>query len=382
MPITVAKGLVKRIVEYPGSISVQVRNADDPQAAAAALRKAVDDIKRLGLDRFSEGGDALTPNYVGGVVEIPSGPFITMVDAPSVPSDEVARIPDIVARHLAEAGVANAVIAPTVRSDALDTMDHTPRLVMLRLYPPHLRGPLETPVRPWHWVEEAWRWLAGAVGPGTVHVSTAGAVFPMPAPQVGPFLERYRERGSFLLVGGDLGSRAWAVNASINVAWGFGGPHAGDEEMVAMAESFTEVARRLAPEVAQAYVAMEDRMASVTGFRHGTDWYGLGGEDPISVESFSDQLCFEAFPYQVLSPGHLERLRANAAAGPLLRPLEGGRAELAVGELGGWLPASPDRRRLRDEGRALLAPCLLRYGESSVMIQEARRRSAEGRNDR
>ena len=70
------------IVKYPGSISLQVQGAADPEAAAQALTGALAEIETLGQHSRGPGGEPLTPNSVGGVAMVPGGPFITSIKRP------------------------------------------------------------------------------------------------------------------------------------------------------------------------------------------------------------------------------------------------------------------------------------------------------------
>jgi hypothetical protein len=361
--------VVKHIVEHPGSISLQVRGVHDPDAAAAGLRKALQEIATLGSSSFNEDGDALTPNSVGGVLVVPDGPFVTCIDAPAVPEAELARIPDIIVRHLTEAGVRKGLVALPPRSGPLDGLEHTPRAVVLRLYPPRPVGSLEEPPYPDGWFELACEWLLEQAGDGMVNVREFITQFPLLPADVLPFARR----GGAIMMVGDLASRAWAINLSPSLVLGFGGPDASDAELVAMAKSFKTLARRLAPQTAQAFVDIATRFGTFSTIRHGTDWYVAGGEDPYDVEQVSDQLCFEGFPYQVLGPGHVARLAAASTDGTLpseVSPLDEGRVEVPIGDLADWLPDSPVRSRLREQARSVLAPCLPRRGESSLMARE------------
>lgn len=141
MAIKVARGVVEEILRFPDQIKLQVQRADDPAAAAEALVNAAEEIEQLASDFLSDDGEPLTPNSVGGVVVVPSGPFLTGINAPMVPESELARIPDIVARHLAAAGVNNAVIALPPDTGPLDDIENTPRAVILRLFVAPLTSP-------------------------------------------------------------------------------------------------------------------------------------------------------------------------------------------------------------------------------------------------
>ena len=378
LAIRVARGVAEHIIKYPGSISLQVQGAADAEAAATALRLALEEIETLGRDFLSLDGDPLTPNSIGGVAMVPGGPFIPSINAPMVPEPELARIPDIVARHLREAGVRDAVIALPPKSGPLDDIEHAARAVMLRLYPPRRTDSLKPPPLPGEWIEVAWRWLADHLVDDVVNVRASLVQFPVLAQDLADFARRYPEDGASIMVNGDLGSRAWGVHLNVNLVLAFGGPQASDDELVAMAEELIAIARRLAPELDLAFIDIAERFGPFSTLSHGTSWYSSGGESPSFVEWVCDQLCFDGFPYQVLGPGHLARLAAASPDGSppaKLRPLEAGRAELAVGELTSWLPGNPERPRVLEEARRLLAPCLLRRGESKPLRDERQRAS-------
>lgn len=61
MPIAVQRGLRSQMREYPGSITIQVQRASDPEAAASALQRAAKEIEKrfgtqLGRRRAASGG--------------------------------------------------------------------------------------------------------------------------------------------------------------------------------------------------------------------------------------------------------------------------------------------------------------------------------------
>jgi hypothetical protein len=111
-----------------------------------------------------------------------------------------------------------------------------------------------------------------------------------------------------------------------------------------------------------------------TSASHSTEWSWQGGADS---GPFGDHLCDEivldAFPYQVLGPGHMARL-GDPPAGA--RALSEGRVELTVGDPASWLidpsaetygqhDLSSLRRdpQVQHQARRLLGPCLVRQNE-------------------
>lgn len=82
-----------------------------------------------------------------------------------------------------------------------------------------------------------------------------------------------------------------------------------------------------------------------------------GVAQPALVEDLCDELLFDAYPWQVLGPGHLARLDESLEGAT---PLAGGRMELAIGEVSEWLSLDPEHRTtVQEKARRLLAPCLI-----------------------
>lgn len=97
----------------------------------------------------------------------------------------------------------------------------------------------------------------------------------------------------------------------------------------------------------------------------------------------------DAFPYQILGPGHLERL---GSLPPGARALPAGRFELSIGASSDWL-VDPDAHRrfeyasmifgdvashrnnprVQQRARDLLAPCLIKDNASTHALGEERR---------
>ncbi len=116
----------------------------------------------------------------------------------------------------------------------------------------------------------------------------------------------------------------------------------------------------------------------------------LGGARAASpVDELCESIAFDAFPYQILGQGHLERLGAVPSGADVLPD---GKVELRIGEPTEWLldpwvlqrrgrgepPPTPwqalgERRRnpeVQAEGRRLLAPCLVTQAEAEQLIRK------------
>jgi predicted ATPase len=348
-----------------------VRDASDPEAAAAALGRAFQPLL-VAL----EGG----LKYLSGVLPSAEGPWI-MVDAGYTPSRLLRAVPDVISRLLRDEGVTDAVIdSPRREWRGLEWFtgpDGGRRRVCLRLFPPPPapepppRNPSEVPT---HWLEEAASWIEASSGDeGLVHVDVEGMSFSLPAGQIPSILEECRAAKcvtAMVLAGAPTG-RIWAaagffMGGEQSLALAGGGPAATDDELAEIAGEFKDLARRLAPELAYAFVSVG---AETTAFsaRVSTEWSLLeGGASPEVLDLLVDEIAYDGFPYQILSPLHVARLGGPP---PGARPLEGGRVELSVGQLSSWLPDAPTRSAVRDEARRRLSRCLLRQGDERAMIK-------------
>ena len=386
MAIKVARGVLTRIREDPGHIVLQVQGASDPEAAAVALGRARHDVWRLDAGPESAPGlgrrDRNNPSYVAEVMPAATGPFIT-IDGGHVPYRLLRTIPDIVARHLAEAGVEEAVVAAPAEGGPLDEPHKIPRAAVLRLFPPPPHDRSAGVEIPAPWLDEAVAWVGeGVDDDGELWAAVEGMQFPLAASGASAFLAECRAARTWVskLVSGDLSARIRSVTGCFprlgesNLGLAAGGPAATDDDLLTIAERLEEVARRLAGELAYAFVNVEPNFGIAHLYHHFTEWYREGGETPERLESICDELVFDAFPYQVLGPGHLERLGGPP---PGAVALAEGRMEVAIGEPSSWLPGSPDRGEVQASGRELLTPCLLRSPEAGPLVM-ARWAKAEG----
>ena len=380
--ITVARSTVRSIVASPDWITIQVQRASDPQAAAEALALAAGDICALAHAK-----------YVSAVTETGTGPLI-FIDAVGTPRQLLVQIPDVVVARLQERGVADATVAsPQARGPLFNMFDPAgpglPRAVTLMLYlpPPANRAEWQGPRPriPDSWLAEAAAWLrGGASGNAGVHGRVVNVEFPVGISDAEAVLRRAADRRDSLeLVAGTVAQpiRRAVVDARLlpHVALSGGGPAADDDELVATAEALVDVARRRAGDVSYATLSIDP----VFSTRPTSDWWRHhDGERWDLAEELCDEYVVDAFPYQVLGPGHRARLGGTLGE---TESLANGRIGLAIGELADWLvapledpykayPASSflcERRRdpnVTEKGRQLLARCLLRRDEGKSLL--------------
>ena len=129
------------------------------------------------------------------------------------------------------------------------------------------------------------------------------------------------------------------------------------------ARRLQSVAVQLAPSLGLAYLGLEpDLSQQLAAFPWAED-----GTSMHLVRDMLDVVLFDVYPFQIIGPGHIERLGGvpNGA-----QSLTGGRFAVSCGKLPEWLPDSPSRRVARARALDALAPCLVRGPE----LTELRRR--------
>jgi len=387
MAVKVHPSLARRIEKYPGGITLLVRGAPDPEAAARALGAARVEI--AGLDGGWESAPGLSPGDTNGptylsVASTPSGPML-YVDGGHTPVDLLQTIPAIVARHLKAAGVRDAqVVWPDRQGPNAVEVYQVPRVAVLCLFPPP-PPPAPTGQRqpkaraPASWFDETAAWLAEEVGPdGMVWTITGMASYFVPARDVAAQLGK--RIGSQTLLVGDLGSRLRAASttslAHEVIILRVGGPDASDGDLLAAADSLVAIARRLAPTASYAEVDFEPGSSAIAAAPWTDRLPPPKRERPVGITEmsrFSAELVVDGYGYQILGPGHLARLdRALDRAGPEVRvePIADGRFEVWFGDLSSWTPDHPERADLRAAARQLLLPCILTGDEAEALYWE------------
>lgn len=395
MAVKIARGTVTRIREWSGGFVLQVRDASEAALALEALQSACAEIRLIDgspAEKRAAGlgdEDALNPNYVGSVLPAATGPFV-YIDAKAVPTRLLKTIPEIVRLHLERLGVADAKIAVPQAGGTLEYLRWYPNAVLLRLYPAS-STPRDGCARvPPLWLGEGVRWVEGGLGEqGQVLVSVNSIEFPLELPELPAFLEQCRQlrADSCDVVAGpspippppavpwrlgvdDLRAKEDALArlggrvrlAKLCHGWershlvlAAAGPRLGPPELAAELEELKRIARRLAPELAYAFMTAQETLMVQNG-----EMAGWSPAAPRAAPELScDQVVFDAFPYQVLGPGHVERLGAAPRGA---RVLAGARIELELPEQRLGTPA------IREAAWATLRPCLLVEREVHALL--------------
>lgn len=342
MAVTVANGVVNRIRREADNIIIMVRDPSDPAAAIEALAAAAPEISALDGGWRSapnlEPGDTNGPKYVSEVLPTARGPMI-IIDGGYTPPKLLATIPDIIARHVAAAGVEDATIAwPRQGGRLTNLLFGTPipaQVAQLTLYsptPPRWRVYVEAPDA---WLEEAAAWVEGGPGPRkTVSASVAATELSLAPGATKGFLRQALDMrtNSCRVVSGriDKAMHVAAVGyfgAGImpSVSLSAGGATMGEADLGAVFESLVAVARRLAPTVSYAHIAIQPCFSGYPG--------GSGG-------------CPPAPRHRRVRRGRLPL--PGARAGP---PGPPGRAPAGIGPAGGGPRRAARRRRRRLDDR-------------------------------
>lgn len=161
-----------------------------------------------------------------------------------------------------------------------------------------------------------------------------------------------------------------------------------DADATGAFEALRAVCRRRAAHAAYGFLSIDKHFRYVLTEQPAPDWATLGGMRPGGYfDNLCDEIVFDAYPYQVLGPGHLRRL-GEMPAGAL--PLEGDRFELQLGEITSWMvvPPPPDDPRVaigvppllqprrdpnvQEWARGRLRPCLVSNADAYLMLQARR----------
>ncbi len=144
------------------------------------------------------------------------------------------------------------------------------------------------------------------------------------------------------------------------IVFACGGPAATDDDLIAAAEGLVALARECAEEASWGFISFESAFHGLTALQHPEDpkRWPKSANRRFAVR-LCDELVADAYPYQILGPGHLERLSHEGVSLTSAADLGGGKVELAVGSFSNWLLDSPARPAVQDEARSLLSPCMV-----------------------
>jgi hypothetical protein len=350
-----------------GTVAISVRSKEIAQATEG-LRRARHDLARLGSDEPLEPdeipADRLGRVYVGQVVPGPEGPLVWL-DGSKIPMKALLTAPSVVERHLRDAGVTNAEIT-TAEDESLADHQGVSLLgpcLSLRLFPdPPMKSAGRYSPIPAEWIDDAWVWLQGQLTSDMPVTVQTMVPFQVEASAARTLLDDALAAriGEIWILAGDPSVSRSALQGYFG--WGqlalsvAGETLSEDRAMVAAADLLKGVARRLAPGLALAYLALEPNLGDqLATFTFSSDDPSMGSS--MNISPLVDEVLFDTFPWLVLGPRHIRRL-GHVPAGAVELP--DGRYELAIGELGDWRPTTPARQARRTLAAASLAPLLVK----------------------
>jgi hypothetical protein len=366
-----AIGIAPRAADLAGDLAgrfiVLVTGARDAEAALAGL-----DAARQELLALASEGPAGTAAALSPVVLSPQGPLLRVADL-DVDEEALQSIPGIVADALADAGVDRGTVEVIEAVGPLDALDRTTGAAVLRIFP--------TPagvagVLPPRWLDVAAEWVLGDSSPSEpIAVRLLGAPFTVPASDAPATLHAAGSVGAWCdLVHGNLNDRVRSASITFghapHLALAAGGPGCDIDALIARFELLCELARDEREGVAYACVDLEDTFEHVGSGLSAAGWRAHGGASPNAVVGqVGDVAVPDAFPYQVLGPGHRARL-ASLGRPALGHPLDGDRAELELGDPADWLPLYETRSESLERGWKELAGLLLTDGELAALVAD------------
>jgi hypothetical protein len=361
MAVRVAAGAGDVAAELGTGFVVQITGSTDEDAAARALGAARWAIAALtGVEAGQPGGPILS-----NPVLAPGGPILR-VSQLAIDPDLVATVPDVVARSMEEAGV-DGLVSVIIPRGPLDDLDITPTAVVLRVFPLPAG---DAGVVPSHWVDVAAEWVLGELaGEERVPVRVLGAPFDVPAAEAPAVVHHaVRARAWCDLLQGDLSDRIRTASVTFgstpHLALAAGGPGCDDEAILARYELLCEVARDLRGEVAYACIDLEPTFADLGAGLSRDGWASKGGANPnVVVAELGDVRVPDVFPYQLVGPRHVARLREVHPESMDGERLPDGRTEFMIGAPDDWFPWLDGRDEIREVGLVELAPLLVVEGE-------------------
>jgi hypothetical protein len=358
LAIRVAPGSAELPGDLAGRFLVLVRGAQPPEPAMSGLAAARGALADLGAEHLSE------------VVLSPAGPLLR-VGSLDADEDLMQTVPDLVRASLEDAGVDDAEVVLLDPAGPLDALDRTLNAVVLRLFPPPAGAEGQIPPA---WLEVATEWVLGdATAEEPIAVRLLGASFEVTGRDAATTLySAVASRAWCDLVQGDLGRRIRTASLTFghapHLTLAAGGPGCDSSQLRARFELLAEVARDVP--AAYACLDLEESFADIGIGLAGDGWPAEGGASPNTVAGQAvDLVVPDAFPLQILGPGHLARLRERGHDLDGVA-LDDGRLEVALGDPDDWSPRFATRADALERATEQLADLLVTDAELAELVRD------------
>lgn len=383
MGIVIPENLGARMVKHRQFFALAVESLELP-AVRGGLERFRDRLNPCNDDRHDPqwhraGEDCPGPSMVSEVIPLPSGAAL-LVDAGDLPTPFLRSMPDALREELAASGVASAAVRLVEDSHVHDVVlaaRNAVLLVAVGVQDPARPRPLR-PV-PSHWADIGLEWLGDGrkeasvdlIDIGPVTDASVCAVTRGTSSDVSVVSEG---RGSSVRLFYTSPSQLWPY-----VVFGVAGDDAEGAGRWQVVDELMALARRLAPEVAYAFLDFQPDFRRVGGPyrppRPPIDPAKPNRTPTLMKEHvlLGSEVLFEAFPYMVLTEHHVDRLRDAPVDA---RPIDGAtpaRYEVLFDPLDDWLPESPRHDAAVLAARWALAPAIM---TSTEALWESRSRTA------
>lgn len=274
--------------------------------------------------------------------------------------------------ELAAAGVEDGVIARPPYDEAVwGRLPESGLAAVAWMFPPAFEQwggePLDVPDS---WLDLLCSWVVADGGTQPLQGRVVSASFDLEARDVRPMLGSCAAAGqsecAVLCGSPDARVRMLHADFSDSPFWVpalsacAGGPACSESDLLGQVRALALLLRRLSPPPAYAFIDMQETFRGAESLYFSSPWFAEQRElsGPQLLSTRCDEFVFDAFPWQLLGPGHLRKLpqvvaaRANALAEDSF--------ELWLDDLPRWYPTHRDATQVRAEGRGLLAGCLPR----------------------
>ncbi|MEY2458399.1 MAG: hypothetical protein QOG30_229, partial [Acidimicrobiaceae bacterium] len=233
------------------------------------------------------------------------------------------------------------------------------------------------------WLDMACEFVTGDLGDDeTTRLRVLGVEFDVPATEVSAVAHDCGLAKAWCdAVHGELDDRVRIASITFgrlpHLALAAGGPQVDANGLVARFHLLQEVARELAADVAYGCIDFEPTFEGLALGLSPTGWQSQGGAPPNAVaRDLIDDRVPDAYPYQVLGPGHLARLGEIGLASEALGD---GRVEITLDDPESWLPGQPERDDVQAQGWDVLGPCLVLEDDFDALV--AARGTGSGARD-